>query len=264
MNIKFSKAFLMSGKDFELTPSITLHHPTIEEILSINKSPIPDYFYWTYVHLLLADPYANMVMLDDMGINYLDVSPYEVFALQWEHYKTSHDTYGIQPLQTILEAISFFIKEKHCFKKGVYEDGVVCFYDVNNPACQINEELFGYLHEWVRAINKIEDSDRIKPADENARRVLIDDMRDAQKKAGKRKKKQKDHSDYLGSLMSAISFCGSGSLTPFQLGGCKLYWLHEALSISSRKNYADHLLDGIYHGTISSKDIHTKEMDWIT
>mgnify|MGYP006990173099 CR=1 FL=1 len=64
--------------------------------------------------------------------------------------------------------------------------------------------------------------------------------------------------DYLGSLMSAVSFCGNGSLTPHELGSCKLYWLNEALSIRNKKDYADHLLDGIYHGTINSKEIHKK------
>ncbi len=264
MSLKFSKAFLMSGKDFALTPSITLHHPTIEEILSINGSSFPDYFYWGYVQTLLADPYANMVMLDDMGRNYLDVSPYEVFALQWDHCNTAFSVHDAHPLRHITEAISFFIKEEHCFEKGVYEDGSVCFYDRNNPACQINEEIFGCLHEWVRAVNKIENSDNIRPADENARRILIEDMRDTQKKAGKRKKKQEEGFDYLGSLMSAVSFCGNGSLTPHELGSCKLYWLNEALSIRNKKDYADHLLDGIYHGTINSKEIHKKEMDWIT
>ena len=65
MSIKFSKALLMSGNDYKLTSSITLHHPTIKDILSINNSPSPDDMYWIYVQILLADPYANMVMLDD-------------------------------------------------------------------------------------------------------------------------------------------------------------------------------------------------------
>lgn len=270
MSKKFSKAFLMSGKDFELTPYITLHHPTIEEILSINASPFPDNFYWTYVRILLADPYANMVMLDDMGRNYLTTSPYEVFVLQWDkcradyqENKTLYDTCGINPPQNILNALSFFLKEKRCFEKGSYENGSVCFYDVNDPACQINGEIYDYIYEWVRSLHKIDDSGRIKPADESARRILIEDMRDELKKSGRRKTKQTDDSDYFGSLMSAVSFCGNGSITPFHLRDCKIYWLNEALAISSRKNNADHILDGIYHGTLSSKDINKKEIDWI-
>ena len=52
MSIKYSKAILMSGEDFQITDSITLHHPTVKEILSINKSPTPDYAYWMYINIL--------------------------------------------------------------------------------------------------------------------------------------------------------------------------------------------------------------------
>lgn len=270
MSIKFSKALLMSGEDFRLTNSITLHHPTVKEILSINKSPTPDYFYWTYVQILLSDPYSNMVMLDDLGKNYLEVTPYEVFLFQWEdceknylENKQTYDAYGINPIDNILDSLNFFLCEEHKFTKGNYEDGSVGFYDINNPSCQINKEIFEYIYEWVKAINKIDYSNRIKPADENARRILIEDMRDEIKKAQKRKKKKSDDdSDYFGNIMSADCFCGNGSITPFNINDCKIYWLNESMSITSKKSNADHILDGIYHGTISSKDINKKELDW--
>lgn len=270
MSIKFSKALLMHGEDYQLTDSITLHHPTVGEILSIDQSPTPERTYWSYVNILLADPYLNMVMLDDMGKNYLETSPYEVFILQWDNFekdyqenKASYDAYGMNPSQTIIGAFQFFINGGCCFQKGIYENGDVCFYDKNNPSCQINKEVFECIYEWVKSINKIDYSNRIKPADENARRVLIEDMRDEMKKAKKRKKRQDDDSDYFGNIMSAVSFCGNGAITPFNMKDCKIYWLNEALSISIKKSNAGHLLDGIYHGTISSKDIKKKELDWI-
>lgn len=270
MNTKFSKAFLMSGNDYELTSSITLHHPTVKEVLAINKSPSPDDFYWTYVQILLADPYANMVMLDDMGKNYLKVSPYEVFVLQWDNCQSDYqknkqiyDTYGLSPLDSITQAISFFIKEKYHLVKGIDEDGSIYFYDLSNPSFRLTQKIFEYLYEWVKSINNIDYSDRIKPADENARHVLIDDMRDEIKKRNRRKKKSDDNSDSFGNMMSAVSFCGNGSITPFNINDCKMYWINESLSISNKKNHADHILDGMYHGTISSKDINKKELDWI-
>ena len=270
MNTKFSKAFLMSGKDFELTSSITLHHPTIGEVLLINKSVSPDDIYWIYIQILLADPYANMVMLDDMGKNYLEVSPYEVFTLQWDNCsknylenKAVYDTYGMNPLDDILNALQFFMDKKHRFVKGKYKDGTVFFYDVDDQSCQINKDIFEYIYEWVKSINNIDYSDRINPADENARRVLIEDMRDEIKKRKRRKKKSEDNSDYFGNIMSAVSFCGNGSITPFNINDCKIYWLNESFSINNKKNHADHILDGMYHGTISSKDINKKDLDWI-
>lgn len=270
MNIEFSKAFLMSGKDYELTSSITLHHPTIGEVLNLNNSSSPDAFYWTYVQILLADPYSNMVMLDDIGKNYMETSPYEVFILQWDNCqkdyqenKLMYDAYGFSPLDNIAQAISFFMNEKHSFTKGMDEDDSIYFYDPSNPSFRITQEIFEHIYEWVKSINNIDYSDRINPADENARRVLIEDMRDEIKKRKRRKKKSEDNSDYFGNLMSAVSFCGNGSITPFNINDCKLYWLNEALSVNNKKTHAEHILDGIYHGTISSKDINKKELDWM-
>ena len=270
MNTKFSKALLMSGKDFRLTDSITLRHPTVKDILSINSTPSPDLLYWMYIQILLSDPYSNMVMLDDIGKNYLNISPYEVFTLQWENSertycanKDLYNFYGENPLENIQGALQFFIAGNHVFKKGVYDNGEICFYDENDKSCQINSEIFEYIYEWVKLINKIDFSNQIKPADENARRILIQDMRDELKKAKRRNKQHKVNANYLGDIMSAISFCGNGSITPFNIYDCKIYWLNECLSISNKKNHADHILDGIYHGAISSKNINKNDINWI-
>lgn len=270
MNIKFSKAFLMSGEDYKLTESVILHHPSVREILSIDQSAIPDYSYWIYINIILSDPYSNMVMLDDMGKNYLEITPFEVFIIQWElcvedynRNKATYDMYNINPLDNILKALNFFIEGDHKFAKGNYSDGSVVFYDINNKMCQINQEVFECLYEWVKSINKIEYSGRINPADENARRILIEDARDEIKKRKKNKKKTDDSSDHLGNIMSATCFCGNGSITPFNINDCKIYWLNESLSIVNKKSNADHLLDGVYHGTISSKDVNKSELNWI-
>ncbi len=271
MNTKFSKAFLMSGKDFKITDSIILHHPTIGDILSLDESADPDHTYWSYVQLLLADPYENMVMLDDLGKNYLDVTPFEVFCLQWDRLlahagqdENDNDLYKVTLIKSISNAINFFILGDHCFVKNIYENGDVYFYDINDTSCQINASIFGYLYEWVKSINKIDSSGRIKPADENARRVLIEDMRDEMKKKRRRKKnRQEENSDYFGSIMSAACFCGNGAINPFNINQCKLYWINENMSITGRKNHSDHVLDGIYHGTIRLKDINKNELDWL-
>lgn len=271
MNTKFSKAFLLSGKDFKITDSIILHHPTIGEILSLEESAAPDHTYWSYVQLLLADPYENMVMLDDLGINYLDAAPFEVFCLQWDYLlahtgqaENDSDRYKIALMKSISNAINFFIQGDHCFVKNVYENGDAYFYDINDTSCQIDSSIFEYLYEWVKSINKIDFSGRIHPADENARRVLIEDIRDEMKKRRKREKNhQEENPDYFGSIMAATCFCGNGAINPFNINQCKLYWINESMSITGRKNHADHVLDGIYHGMIRSRDINQKELDWL-
>ncbi|WP_310602378.1 hypothetical protein [Anaerosporobacter sp.] len=270
MSTNFDKALIMSGNDFKLTNSITLHHPIIDEILSLNNGFHSEEIYWQYVHSIMCDPYANMIMLDDLGKDFLKTSPFEVFLLQWENYqrdyqtnKQQYDLLGINPLQFIQAALNFFIVEEHNFELSKHEDGSPCLYDTNNAECQIDEDIFVYLYEWLKSINKIDYSNRIKPADENARRILIEDARDELKKQKRRNKKSEDSFEYIGNLMSAICFGGNGSITPFNIKSCSIYWLFEAYSVDNKKSHASHILDGLYHGTVSSKDIKTQELDWV-
>lgn len=270
MSTKYSRAFFMSGKDYKLTPFITLHHPTVEEIMELNDSPKPDNIYFYYVNIILSDPYSNMVVLDDMGINYMDITPFDVLIITWkkineEYAKTKKvdEENNIFPTNPINIALNFFMQEDHVFAMGTYqEDGSPCLYDINNRSCQINREIYDYIYEWIKGINNVQFQNRINPADENARRILIEDMRDEIKKANRKNNKKKDDVDSFGGLLEGVSFGGNGVITPFNLMSSKVYWINAALSIDNKKSHASHLLDGLYHGTIRSKDIKNEELDW--
>ncbi len=269
MNISFDKMLLMSGKDFKLTNNITLYHPAVEDIISLNNGFGSEELYWKYTQLIMCDPYSNMVMLDDLDKDFMNITPFEVFIIQWEKHeadyknnKQFYDELNFHPTNFIVNALNFFMTEKHDFALSHYQDGSPCLYDINNTDCQINKETFEYIYQWLKSINKIDYSNRINPADENARKILIEDTRNELKKAVKRKKKKEADTEYIGNLLSAVSFGGNSAITPFNLNKCKIYWIFEAFSVDSKKSNASHLLDGIYHGTISSKEINKKELDW--
>lgn len=269
MSIRFDKSLMLSGNDYPLTPSITLHHPSIRELLELNGGLNSEDIYWRYVQTIMCDPYSNMVMLDDLGKDFTECTPFEVFMIQWkqleEDYKSNkqqYDNLGFKPIDMINKALNFFMVDSHEFAFGIYENGDECIYDTKNNTCQINSKIFEYIYEWLKTINKVDYSNRINPADENAKRILIEDARDEIKKQ-KRRKKKNDDIEYIGNLMSAISFGGNGVITPFNIKDCKIWWIFEAHGIDSKKSHASHILDGLYHGTISKKDINMKELDWI-
>ncbi len=251
MDITFEKALLMSGNDYQLTPHLSLHHPTVGEMLQINGGYSCERTYWQYVQFLLSDPYSNMVFLDNIGKNFMEVSPFEVFMLQLEQPF---------PPDFMDNALQLFLTEKHHFVKSRYADGSFCLVATDDPDCQIDREIYEYLYEWVRAVNQVSDSGKIRPADECARQILIEDTR------RELRKKQKEHDDEpinrIGNLMSAVSFGGNGVVTPFNLPSCKLYWLFETFHIENNKSNASHILDGLYHGTLNSKDVNKEELDW--
>lgn len=262
MNIKFSKGYMMSGRDFKLTDSITLHHPDMNEIYNINHGFMSEQLYWSYVSSLMCDPYTHMVMLDDMGKRFMDTTPFEVLIILLKNQgQEDVDAY----LEMINKALELFIVEKHDFALSQYNDGQYCLYDVNNPSCQIDEKVFNCIYEWLITTNKIDSSKKLNIKDDNSYMVLIDDARRELKKAkrNKGKKKKDEDKEFFGSLMSSICFGGNGAATPFNIMDYKIYWLLENQSVIARKQHSDNLYRGIYGGTISSKDIKKEELDWM-
>lgn len=260
MNINFSKGFMMSGRDFKLTPSITLHHPDLNEIYDINNGFMSEQIYWSYVSSLMCDPYTNMVMLDDLGKNFMETTPFEVLILMLQN-KENDDINSY--VELINQALQFFIVEEHDFSLTQYEDGKYCLYDIKNPQCQIDENIFDCIYEWLITTNKIDNSKKIKPADENARLILIEDARAEIKKAKRRKKKKDEKQEVFGNLMSGVCFGGNGGASPFNIMNYKIYWLLEHQSTMARQQHSNNLFRGIYGGTISSKDIKKEELDWM-
>jgi len=259
----------MSGEDFRLTDNITLYHPIVEDIIKLNGGMKCELLYWNYIQTVMCNPYTNMVMLDDMGINFLDITPFEVFMLQWEKSekdyianKSQYNQMNVIPINYINQALNFFMKEKHTFVHGKYPNGDDCLYDINNTTCQINKNTFEYIYEWLKAIHKIDYSNQIKPADENARKILIEDIRDEIKRQKRRKEKPSDNIDYIGNLMSAIAFGGNGAITPFNIKKSKMFWLFDGYKVGTKKDHSTHILDGFYHGTIAKKDLKDVDLNW--
>ena len=78
------KSFLQSGNNLPITSSISFKHPTIQDIIDIDKERFGLYsedIYYSMVNVFLTDPYDYMVFLDDKGIDYETVTPFEVFCL---------------------------------------------------------------------------------------------------------------------------------------------------------------------------------------
>lgn len=265
--IRLSRAFLEKGEDLKLSNKLFVHHPSIEDIVSLGNGILCDEVYWGYVFNLLNDPYDNMVWLDDKGIDYEKVSPFDVFVMRWnnavEDYKKNkqrYDIFKINPLENIKAALSFFLG-KHDFDIGSYENGECILYDKNDVSVQINREAFNYISAFIQAINGINRADKIIPADESAKQILIEDMRSEYKK--KLKKKNDEDNDYIGNMIAEVVHGGNGGVTSLNVGQFKIFQIYSGLTIERRKFHSNHILNGVYQGTVSFKDINKQELNWV-
>ena len=266
-DIEISKAFLESGRDLVLSDHIVVKHPSIGEILELGNGIYCDAVYWNYVFSLLCDPYDNMVWLDDNGIDFEKTTSFDVFVMKWDQLisqvrksEESSDGKHFDLLQNIKSALSFFLGD-HDFDLGVYESGERAIYDRSNPEYQINREAFNYIIAFIRGINGITHTDKINPSDENAKRILIDDMRAEEKKRSR--KKDMKYNDIIGNMMSAVAYGGNGGITPFNICNVKIFQLYSSLNINQKKMHYQQVMSGVYHGTIRFDSINKLELNWM-
>lgn len=272
-------SFLFSGKDLKLTEDVVVKHPTVQEVLDINNGINASERYWNMVSLLVCDPYDNMVMLDDNGMDYENSDCFDVFLCKWDNciksYNENKELFGMlnfHPLDAIKTSLSFFIGDYNFDVKEInFKEGAdMAIIDINqvvNNQCRfvITREMFNIMSEFLTMMNNMNRSDRIKPANETTKKLLIEDMRDEIAIRG-RKKDDEDSSeihDYIGKLGMALAFGGNGSLSVFDVGKLKIYHLISGFDKSIKKENSGYLKTGIYTGNIDPKQLNKKEMDWI-
>ena len=220
-----------------------------------------------YVYTLLSDPYNHMVWLDDKGIDYESVSPFDVFIMRWieakeEYVKNQfqYDKMGYSPAQIFQEALSFFLGARQ-YDISTVKSGVFCICDRDAPGWCFGEDLYDLIHNFIRLINCVTDAGKIKPGTKNAKRILIEDMRDEQRRA-RSKKKDNTEISLIAESVSAFVYGGNGGITPLSFTQLHIYQLLSGAMTVNNQMRVHAMLNGIYTGMLGTKNISESELRW--
>lgn len=269
MESLISKAFLLSGRDFRVSNCVTVHHPTVPEILDINGGILCEEIYWLYVSTIMSDPYDYMVMLDDIGIDYEKSNAFEVFAHRWTNAqaeyvknKATYDQKGASPLTIYDEAMSFFFGAGRSFRLVKYK-GQMFIVDDNDGHWALDKDGFCAAMEFIVKINCIDGEEHIKPATPAHKRILIDDKRMEEKKRARKQIKKREKIDRIGDALATVFSCGAGAITPDNYHKVHIHQLlSSALSIQ-KQMVVQSKFNGIYCGMLKSDKISDDELRWV-
>lgn len=267
--IKFDRLFLESGLDLRLSPLVTVKHPKISDIL-MNQQNSED-VYWRYVSMVLCDPYQNMVLLhDEFDIDYEDVDSFDVFCLRWDMLdkqyrseKEKYDAAGYHPLYEVARALCFFLGEHAFALRQIGDERKLVDPDVDGY--EIGRSAFNTMTAFIQLINGLSHAGRINPADKNAKAVLIAQMRDEIKREQRKRKRgwlDDSKTDTIGNMVATVVHGGNGGVSPFNFMNAAIYQIVSAYKLTYKKFHADHLLGGLYAGTVKSESINNTSMDW--
>lgn len=254
-----SKLFLLGGSDLRLTQSVTVKHPTVTDVLSLNGGYYCEELYWSYVSAIMSDPYDYMVYLDDHKIDYEMTSAFRVFALRWNEAQEKKMMSDDGAADFMREALTFFFGE-HDFTIIILEQQVFLV-DASDPTWALNEQLFDIACDFIRELNCLERTVRINPATKSHKRILIEDMRDEQKRKA-RENKTHDPITHIGDALGAVLAGGSGAITPENCSNTHIYQLLSASRAIQKKMVVQSMLNGIYTGMMKADKISNDDLSW--
>lgn len=230
---------LFRGQDYVINEHITIHQPTLNEICDFGELR-----YYNMVYILTSTPSQYKVQLFDMGIDYEEISDFDLFVLLCRHL-TVEDT-------SILFGNLDFSKCELMFN----ENKEPVLVDFENDTL-IDNIIYILMVEYLRSVHFIE-KQVDKAGNAHTKQYLIDRER---RQLGRKSKKQQK--SVLIPLISAMTNCEQFKYNHDDVWNLHIYVFNDSVRrIQKIKNY-DQIMQGAYSGCVDLKKIELESISWL-
>lgn len=233
------EARLITGKPFDVGVGVTLYQPTVAEILEFGEDD-----YMSVVTAITNEPFDVPYILDQMGIDFTKVTPFEVFCV----------TMINQPLNKTkllfgdLDFTKFRIADSDGKLTLIHPDGAV--FDA------LTRER---LADAVRRMHCLPKNIITSCENDFTRKLLISQQKKDIERA-KRKKEIYGESSQYAALVSSLAYKWGSYDKVLSL---KVGQFFDAITRSGYYENSHNLYRGIVGGTIQYSSINKKELDWM-
>lgn len=237
------EAMLLAGGYLVTDNKIKVKHPTIREVVEFGE-----FDYFNTINLFTLKPYDLMVQLDDMGIDYVDLSNYDLFILL---YQSSNNKHGL----------NWLLDYDYDFK--LYKDnstGLYLLYDKSTNK-SIDIVVYSQISDYIKKVNMISNKTTFNPANKRARKFIIDNERRKQKRLQKRLNQTESQ---ITNLVSALVWGNTSGINYSNIWDLYIYQFFDGVSRLQKIKEYTNIMQGYYAGTIDLKNINTEEVNWLT
>lgn len=225
-----------------ITETMSIRIPTVGEILKDESS------YYSSIFFLTATPYQYMVQLDDMGIDYTQISDYELFLLLFPSLARSD--------------LSLIFGDLNTSDYNVYADHSnetkILYSPANGADYKIDELVYMQIADVLRKINNMEKV-RTKPGNEEAKRYLLEKERKRQQRNA-----DKPYTSYLEKLVIALVNRPEFKYNYEETMNLSIYKFNQSFKQIQTSVTFDKTMIGVYAGTLDTSKIRDKScLSWI-
>ena len=228
------------GKDYKINDKITLKSPSVGDIIEFGEKE-----YYSMVHTLTCIPSDMKSQLDDVGINYMEISDFELFVLL-SRGLTQDKTYlllGDLDLSKFETVVS-------------NENDELCLYDKENDIL-IDKLIYMNMIGYIRLLHNIKPKVE-KAANETTRKILIQISRQKLEK-----QKKEPYKSQLKDLISGMMRYPGFKYKSWELQQCSLYEFMDTVQGAQIYVSTTALLQGVYSGMVDTSKINKKEFNWL-
>jgi len=230
---------LLYKDNYTINEDIVICIPTVREVLQDEDN------YYGLVYSLTSMPIDRMVQLDDLGIDFTQISDYDLFLLFFSAIRTqdTHLIFGD------LDLSKFALAES--------DDGSsIVLVDAENDIV-IDRRVQLQIAATLRRIHHLE-KNRRRPGNKEAQ----DFMLQVEREKMKRQKKRSSFSN-LESLIIALVNTEQFCYRYDDVLDLTIYQFNESVRQIVHKVEYDNRMRGVYAGTISAKDLSQDDLNWL-
>ena len=230
---------LLYRDSYAINEDVVIRIPTVREVLQDEDN------YYGLVYSLTSMPIDRMVQLDDLGIDFTQISDYDLFLLFFSAIRTqdTHLIFGD------LDLSKFALAESD-------DGGSFVLVDTENDIV-IDRRVQLQIAATLRRIHHLE-KNRRRPGNKEAQ----DFMLQVEREKMKRQKKRSTFSNLESLIVALVNTeqfcyrCEDGlDLT--------IYQFNESVRQIVHKVEYDNKMRGVYAGTISAKDLNQDDLNWL-
>ena len=232
------------GKDFVVSKHIILHQPTLNEICDYGERD-----YYSMIYNFTATPQSLKVQLWDMGIDYTEITPYQLF------YQLLYRMYSQEKTSIIFGDLDF---SKFKLMQRKDDESIFLYQEIDGESVIIDEYTYNIIIDYLCKSHFIERDLKI-PITKSAKMILIEDAREEMEM-----NKNKEYHSTLKNLVSAMINSEGFKYNHSQVWDMKINAFMDSVKRIGKIKNAQLLLQSGYSGFgVNLKEINNKQLDWL-
>lgn len=230
---------LLNLSSVEIIPGLSVRIPTVGEILADEQH------YYSLVSSLTATPFQYMVLLDDMGIDFTQITDYQLFLLLFPCFAQGD-------MRILFDGPD--LSDIACEQRG---SGAFVLYSPKNRML-IDEPAYSRMAEAIRKINCLTRESR-RPGNDEAKKFRIQLERKKQRRNAGR-----PYEPYLEKLVVALVNRPEFKYGYRQTNDLTIYQFNRSFEQIRTSIHFDNTMIGVYAGTVDASRLKDRScLSWI-